>query len=171
MLKPAIMYKDQLRIKMSEIFLDRAYRYYFVGGREYIELNINEDTWNSYSFVSVDSNDEIVGMIAAEIDRVAYGVTEISAINFANSKKLLYAKDMNSVFKFLLSKNFNRIGWTVIVGNPAEKQYDRYCKNNGCRIVGIKRNAVCIDNQLFDIKMYEINPKDFRRTVDTVYMT
>ena len=45
--------------------------------------------------------------------------------------------------------------WTVIIGNPIEKSYDRIAKRLSARIIGIEKYAFLINGKYYDRKMYE----------------
>jgi hypothetical protein len=50
----------------------------------------------------------------------------------------------------------------VVVGNPAERLYDRVINKYGGRIVGIKEKSTkLIDGLYYDVKLYEIFKEDF----------
>ena len=58
--------------------------------------------------------------------------------------------------------NFRKIEFTVIVGNPIEKMFDKYIGKYGGRIVGIGKESVKLpDNLFYDSKLYEIFKVDF----------
>ena len=57
--------------------------------------------------------------------------------------------------------------WTVVIGNPIEKMYDRFCRKAGGRIVGIRRDAVMLMNREYaDEKIYEIFRDDVLTYLD-----
>ena len=76
-------------------------------------------------------------------------------------------KNCRSVFgqalKDIFEKfHFRKLIFSVVIGNPIEKTYDRMIQKYGGRIVGIQRQQVkLIDGQFYDVKMYEILSDDY----------
>ena len=55
-----------------------------------------------------------------------------------------------------------KLEFTVVVGNPIEKTYDKLIKKYGGNIVGVKhKNCKLIDNKYYDEKIYEIFREDY----------
>ena len=54
----------------------------------------------------------------------------------------------------------------MVIGNPVESQYDRMVKKYNGRIVGIKRNEVMINGNLYDLKLYEILKEEFEEVIN-----
>lgn len=84
------------------------------------------------------------------------------AANFSN-EKLQFGKDLVQVIKDIFYKyNFRKLTFTVFVGNPIEKSYDKMVNKYGGRIVGIqKKHTRLQDGKYYDEKIYEIMREDF----------
>lgn len=110
--------------------------------------------------VSVDKNDNILGYFSVCIERPANKVNSIGAINFG--KLNITFKDF---YKFLDSlfivHNFNKVEWCVVIGNPAEKMYDKIIKSKyHGKVVGINHESTILeDGKLYDVKEYELFKK------------
>jgi RimJ/RimL family protein N-acetyltransferase len=58
--------------------------------------------------------------------------------------------------------NFRKLEFSVVVGNPIEKSYDRLIYKYGGRIVGTyKKHTRLMDNKYYDEKLYEIFRDDY----------
>lgn len=88
----------------------------------------------------------------------------LQAINFKkNSLCTTFANDLKQLINDIFMKyNFRKLTFTVHIGNPAEKFYDKYIDKIGGRIVGIyKQEDKMIDGNYYDTKMYEVMKEDF----------
>ncbi|OGO81270.1 MAG: hypothetical protein A2Y21_10715 [Clostridiales bacterium GWC2_40_7] len=70
------------------------------------------------------------------------------------------------MYKFIvdifLKYNFRKIEFTVVAGNPIEKMFDKYVNKYGGRIVGVRKESVKLqDNLFYDSKLYELFKTDF----------
>lgn len=164
MLELAYIHKERLNELWQKNALDPKYKYYFAGGYENYEKEIDNNNWNNLSFVSLDINNrKILGFLSASIDRKAHKIDQLYLRGFdTDSKNFTFMIDILNFTKNLFSEyGFRKIEFSVVVGNPAEKYFDKLVKKNGGRIVGILKKSVrLMDGRLYDYKMYEIfNPE------------
>ena len=117
--------------------------------------------------VSVDKDDNVVGYLCAYLDRQANKVSGISAINFCDLN-MTFSKDFYIFLSDLFTKyKFNKIEWRVVVGNPAEKMYDKIIRKYGGNIIGVQHQSTMLqDRALCDEKFYELFREDYIRNVD-----
>lgn len=120
------------------------------------------DSWNKLQFVSIDKNDNVIGYLTAYLERSMDKVTGIAAINFKDVN-VTFSKDF---YKFLTDlfdiHKFNKIEWQVVIGNPAEKMYDKIINKYGGRVVGIEHESTKFDDgKYYDVKEYEILRRDY----------
>lgn len=161
MLQIAFLYQEQLQRLFPKTIYNEKYKYYHCYWYvEYAE-EIKKDSWETMQFVSVDSKDNVIGYIEAKIDRKINAITSLRIINFS-TESIVFSRDVKHFFDDLLNKyRFRKVTWAVVVGNPAEKIYDRYIKRYGGRIVGIHKDDVRLwDGKYYDFKFYEVmNPE------------
>lgn len=112
--------------------------------------------------VSVDKEDNIHGYVCAYIERECNKVCGLAAINFYDLN-FTFSKDFYIFLTDLFNKyKFNKIEWCVVIGNPAEKMYDRIVKKYGGNIVGVKHQSTILhDGILYDEKFYELFREDY----------
>ena len=167
MLKPAIMYKDQLESLQYQLYFEDKYKYW--NSSVYYDLiQIDDSTWCKHQFVSV-VNDEVIGYIEYDISRTEHNVTSLSVVNFSDDKAT-FGRDLMKVLKDIFEVyKFQKIKFSVIIGNPIEKSYDRLVKKYGGRIIGIFKNDVkLIDNLYYDRKLYEILASEYFNSIQEV---
>lgn len=131
MLKPAIMYKEQIQNEMkSKFYTDKMFFYSGYNGQCNISIS-DEPKIGEYDYASVDENGNLVGYIGFFVDlyeRMAYNFGLISF----DEGNITLASDLNSVMDMLINDfHLHRIEWRAIEGNPACRAYDRFCKKYG----------------------------------------
>lgn len=160
MLDLALNHEAELKAKMRNTWFNEKYQFYH--GNNCTDLTLSSDTWNDHQFVSVNSKGEVIGYISYKIDRTASYCYCFGAISFSVDT-LTFGNDLRRVISNIFSKfNFNKINFNVVIGNPAEKSYDKLIKRYGGKIVGIFREDFRgMDGKLYDVKSYEILKKEF----------
>ena len=163
MLDIALKYADELNKLYISTWHNEKYKY-FNYNSYWSNLTLKEDTWNAHEFVSIDKSGNILGMVVYEINRTASAVYGLGIINFTNNK-LTFGKDVLSAIRDIFEKyNFNKLSFSVVIGNPIEKTYDKLISKFGGRIVGIERqHTVLCDNKFYDVKRYEILREDYMK--------
>lgn len=62
---------------------------------------------------------------------------------------------------------FRKLTFSVIVGNPIEKSYDKMINKYGGRVVSIYSDETkLIDGEYYDVKLYEITRNNYLKTKD-----
>lgn len=160
MLEPAIKYRDQMYDIQYDIWFNDKYKY-FNSGTYYGNMQIDENTWDRHQFVSV-LNGNVIGYIEYSISREEHNVRSLAIINFTDNK-IAFGKDLAQALKDIFEKyRFRKLNFSVIVGNPIEKSYDKMIKRYGGRIVGTyKDNVKLIDGEYYDEKLYEILASEY----------
>lgn len=161
-LKLAYSYKDKLQTAYQNIVFQDKYKFFNYSTYWDYTLKLEESSWNSIEIVSVDNKDNIRGFLKAEISRTTEKVSSLVIINFYDVN-VVFAKDLYQFLIDLFEKhNFRKIEFTVIIGNPIEKMYDKYIQKYGGNIVGIRKATTKLqDNNYYDKKLYEIFKEDY----------
>jgi hypothetical protein len=159
MLEYAKKHEDKLRKLFLDIAFDPFYQFEQCANyRETFELP--KGTWDSHHFVSV-YKDNILGMIGYQIRRVENSVDGLHILHFGGRDaphRYIFGKDIMTAIKDIFKTfRFNKLNFTVVIGNPVEKTYDKLINRYNGRIVGIKEQETrLIDGRLYDVKEYEI---------------
>ncbi|MDD3172140.1 MAG: GNAT family protein [Herbinix sp.] len=162
MLKLAKSYEASLNLEWERMAFNPKYKYLFSGSGWTYNVTIDNSSTNRIQMVSVDSEDDIIGLFSASVDREAKIIDGLTIVNFRDSN-ITFSRDM---YKFLSDlfrvHRFRKIEWYVFVGNPAEKMYDKIVKKYGGRIAGYRlETCVGFDGEYRDMKMYEIFKRDY----------
>ena len=164
MLDFAIKYKDKLQPMFVDTWYKEKYKYY-----QYTTHcntpEFKDSTWDYHDYVSLDSQGNIIGNLYYRVDRVTENVSNLCIINFSDNE-VIFAKDLLQVIKDIFEKfNFNKLSFSVVIGNPAEKGYDKLIQKYNGRIVGIKeKETKLFDNNYYDVKCYEILKENYLRS-------
>lgn len=156
MIDIANKYSEQLKVLFVNTWYDEKYKFYH--DNTFSEsYKPSDSNWSSFEFVSLSSDKEILGYIGFSIDRNSESVYSMQAINFSDNKAV-FGRDLVLCIQDLFEKyNFRKLNFTVIVGNPIEKSYDKFINKYGGRIVGTDKEHVrLMDNKYYDSKAYEI---------------
>jgi RimJ/RimL family protein N-acetyltransferase len=141
---------------------DDKFKFYNASNYYNYNLELANDSWTNIEMVSVDKDDKVIGFLAAKIDRCSDYVSSLRVINFYELN-YTFSKDFHQFITELFTKhNFRKIIFSVVVGNPAEKMYDKYIEKYGGRVVGVyKEDTKLYDGIYYDFKMYEIFKSEF----------
>lgn len=161
MLDIAIKHKDKLTERFRETWFQDKYKYWNCGNY-FEEISISDSTWADHQFVSLDSSGDVIGYIGYKIDRANDHVYSLNIINFTDNK-VSFGIDAGRALRNIFEKfHFRKLCFSVIVGNPIEKTYDKMIERYNGRISGYQKEHVrLIDGKFYDEKLYEILAKDY----------
>jgi hypothetical protein len=162
LLKLAYPHQEALNKKYQEIFFNEKYKFHTYGSYPKYVIDLEDMAWTKLQLLSVDENNNIIGYLCAMLDRELNHVTELKIVNFYDIN-ITFSQDLKQfICDLFLKYNFRKINWTVVVGNPIEKMYDKYTSRYGGRIVGVLKKEVLLnDRKLYDKKIYELFRGDF----------
>lgn len=170
MLDFAYKYKDQLKeLYLKNVVGNEKYKYWNYRSYwdfEYIDSLLQKTTWNDLIKVSIFDS-KIYGLFSCDIDRASLALTSVHALNFYLDKiSIGFIRDFEEFVTSLFEKDkFNKIEFSVILGNPAEKLYDSFIKKwNGCVVGTFHKTTKLVDGELYDKKMYEIFREDYLKS-------
>jgi RimJ/RimL family protein N-acetyltransferase len=161
MLDVANKYKDKIEELYYNAWYDDKYKYYFNSCWRDKKV-LSDNNYSDITFVSIDKDKNVLGLIGYQISRTDDCVNCLYIINFSDNK-MIFGRDVGKVLDDIFTRfNFRKLDFSVVVGNPIEKSYDKLIHKYGGRVVGTyKKHTKLIDNQLYDEKMYEIFREDY----------
>jgi hypothetical protein len=160
MLEWAKKYEDQLKkIQMDKMF-DLSYQWEWIGHARQILLPTDET--DTYWFVSTVKG-QVIGEMGYTHDYMPKSAGHIFCAHFTNDNYFTFGKDLTQMVYDIFDKfHFNKASYSVVIGNPAEKTWDKFTKKYGGRIIGYREEDVVLqDGLLYDIKDYEIMAEKF----------
>jgi len=161
MLDVANKYEKELQLLFVDTWYKDKYKYYHYACF-YDAYKNSDSTWEGNRFVSKNKSGNIIGYIGYSLSRTNDYANGLCAINFTDNK-VVFGRDLIQVLDDIFTKfNIRKLSFSVVVGNPVERSYDRLIKQYGGSIVGIKKKEVkLMDNKYYDSKMYEIFREDY----------
>ena len=162
MLKPAQLYREQLREKELTSMYDINDRYFHSWCGAAV-TDLKDDNWNNHIFVSVNDKDEVIGFIAYEVDHNALSTNSWGIVSF-DKGNLAFIKDVyQAIYDVFYKYNFNRIEWCCYADNPAIRGYRNFIKRVGGIECGYKRqNKMLLDHTIHDTVEFEILKEEFK---------
>lgn len=163
MLDIALNHSEELKQKFRSIWFKEKYKYW-ANANYYTEWEAQQNTWEEHQITSIKDG-KVIGYIAYGIDRSSDVVRGLNIINFQNETSMTFSMDLGIALRNIFEKyKFRKLCFSVIIGNPIEKAYDKLCQKYGGRIVGIqKSNVKLIDGDFYDEKLYEIFLEDYKK--------
>jgi hypothetical protein len=164
MLDNAKKYEAELVKLYQDIAFDPFYNFYqYNVYRETFE--IPRDTWNGHYFVSKVGT-KIIGYINYGIKRSEHFANSLGIVHFGGKDAkggVVFGRDVMTALKDIFERyGFIKLQFTVVIGNPIEKTYDKLVKRYGGRVIGIYKNEIrLIDGKLYDVKDYEILAEEY----------
>ena len=171
MLDLAIKHEDELKKEMVGIMFVEKYKFENVASY-YNETIIRKDLvgWGGIQMVSVNKEGKVIGYFSVDLCRDTFNLSNLHIINFTDDK-VLFAKDLkNFLMKLIEREDIRKLNFTVVIGNPIEKSYDKMIEKYGGRIIGIRReDTKLFDGKLYDTKSYEIFMESIRKLRNKAY--
>lgn len=166
MLKPAILFKDEIQTKFKELWYTDDLRLY-VGERMGMVPEIHEDNWNNpgkREYAIVDKDDNVVGYIAFNINDKINSCEDFGLISF-DKGNMLVPHDVYHLLMELYEKYF-LITWSMIGDNPVKKGYIRFTEKMGGNIIEIPYGAIDGNDEPCSRFIFQIyNPLNRKVTV------
>ena len=153
MLKPAILYKEQLEHRLAEQLYTDEY-FWYSGYGSCNELPIIKPQDSCFQWAIIGENENVEGYFAYQIQPETDTVLNFGLYSFNGNG--LYV--VNSVLKKMneLVNEHRRVEWRMVGGNPIQEAYDRFCKKNGGNIVMLHQVTKDIHGKWHDEYIYEI---------------
>lgn len=157
MLKPALLYKEEL----TQLFIEQLYTedYYFYSGYDCgSELPEIKTDYNLYQYAIIDkSSDMIIGYLSYRINVYTDTAQNFGLFSFDRGNQTI-GIDVFDKLKELI-RTHHKVEWKVIEGNPVKKHYDRFCKRNNGYIIHKHHTGKDLKGNYVDSYCYEIiNP-------------
>lgn len=135
MLKPAILYKDEIKKELLKYNYTEDMMYY-TGYLGYSLPRIDEENnGNLYQYAIVE-NDKLIGYFVYQVDWYTSSVSQFGLFSFERKNKIIGVDVYRELKSLINNYHIHRIEWRMISGNPVEKHYDKFCeKYNGKKFV------------------------------------
>jgi len=153
MLKPALLYRDEIIQKFTECLYTVDY-YYYSGwncGSSLPEIKSEE---NLYQYAFVDKDDNVIGFLTYRIYDYSDTAQEFGLFSFDRGNPII-GIDLFKKLEELVARH-HRVEWQVIEGNPVKRHYDKFCKKHSGYIHHYHGTTKSIEGKYVDSYVYEI---------------
>lgn len=149
-------------MSLSELGSDSPQNIGFGGAGANNFVSLTETTTRNKILDIDEVSCTINGIISYDIDWTTSKAYRLRVASFGPNP-VTFAKDVKEAIDWIFTKfNCEGLIFGVVVGNPAEKIWDKAIKKLNGRVVGYyKRDVKLIDNRLYDIKNYEVMKEDY----------
>ena len=153
MLVPAISKKDELLEKFSqEIYSDKYFWYCgYAHGHSLPEIKVED---NLYQFAIVNNSGETVGFLTYRVDAYADNVYSFGLYSFGCGD-VTVGIDVFAELERLIATH-RRVEWCAVGGNKVKKNYDKFCKKHGGRVLEFRDNIRDANGNYHNYYVYEI---------------
>ena len=136
MLKPAILYRDEIFAKLLEYsYTDNMLFYMGCLGNELPTIEENS-SGNTYQYAFIGKDNKLIGYFAYAIDWYSSCAYNFGLFAFDRNNTTIGFDVYKELKKIINDYHIHRMEWRMIQGNPVEKHYDNYCKHyNGKKFV------------------------------------
>lgn len=135
MLKPAILYKEEIITRLMENNYTEDMMYYsgYLGNSS---PSIEADTNGKIYQYAIINNGKLIGYFAYTVDWYNSCVYNFGLYSFDKNNRQIGIDVYRELKKLINNYHIHRIEWQMIGGNPIEKHYDKFCqKYNGKKFV------------------------------------
>lgn len=162
MLRPAQLYAQLLQEENVKAWY-KLENMYWNGGAGDDDISLPDNNYEKHCFVSVNSEDDILGYISYIPDWEEMSVRGVRIISY-RKKSVEFARDVyTAICNIFDVYNMNRIEWKCYADNPAIRGYRRFIKRYGGRECGYYRQDTKLqDGKLHDSVAFEILAEEFR---------
>ncbi len=154
MLKPAIIYKEEIIRNMQEYFYTDDMMYE-TGCLDNWCPNISEcPDDGTFQFAIVNSENKLIGILMYSVDWYADRVYNFGLFSFDRGNPLV-GKDVYCELEKLIARH-HRVEWRAVGGNPACRGYDSFIKRHNGKKHILKDAIKDKDGNYRDDIIYEI---------------
>ena len=173
MLKPALLYKDEILKKFAERVYTDDWCYYMSGPDGAIMPKLTDDDYHQFQYAIVEPAKEwelvgtidnpsflpstpetVIGYFTYRRDTYTDTIQDIGLMSFDKGNILVGLSVLRKMRE--LVKQHHRVTWSVVEGNPAKPIYDRFCRRYGGIIHHFRECAKDKYNKYVDSYTYEI---------------
>lgn len=153
MLKPALLYTNEITRKFTEHLYTTDYFYYcgYYCGNSLPKIEEEEDL---YQYAIVDSTDNVIGFLRYRVNDYNDTVQDFGLFSFDKGNPILGIDVFHKLEQLI--KNHHRVEWRVVGNNPVKRHYDKYCKRHNGYIHHFHETTKDKKGNYIDSYLYEI---------------
>lgn len=135
MLKPAVLYKEEIQKELAKHNYTENMMFY-TGYLGYSVANIEKANDGDLYQYAIVENDKLIGYFAYQVDWYSSCASRFGLFSFDRNNTTIGLDIYRELKKLINDYHIHRIEWHMIGGNPVERHYDNFCKKyNGKKLV------------------------------------
>ena len=136
MLRPASLYKNELRKCFLELSYDEDMFYYTGSFENSVPEILDSQDGSLYQYAIVDDEDNVIGYFTYRINWYASSASQFGLFSFYKNCSTIGIDVYREIKRIIYQYHIHRIEWRMIGGNPVEKHYDKFCSRyNGRKLI------------------------------------
>lgn len=157
MLRPALLYKEEILRKFTELMYTEDYYFYsgYDCGSELPNLEPKEDT---YSYCMVDNKNNVIGYLSYKYSVYTDTVYDFGLMSFDKGNVIVVADVLKKLEELINIRH--KVEWRVLDDNPVKRHYDKFCKKHGGFISHLHDTTKDLKGNYTDSYIYEIINKN-----------
>ena len=157
MLRPAILYKDEIERKFNEQLYTQDFFYYTgYDGSTYIPEIKREDFLFQYAIIdsSKPAGKQLIGYFSYGLNTLSDTINNFGLYSFDRGNYIIGRDIVKKMIE--LVRSHHRVEWRMIGGNPVKRHYDRFCRRYGGNVVKLHEAVKTPSGEYADEYIYEI---------------
>ena len=157
MLDYAYFHQVKLKQTWAKVAMDPRFKFIAPGSYTNLDFDLKFNSFSRLQLVSLSDKGEIIGYIDAAVDREAYYAYGLWTINMPEQPNDTFTNDIAEFLRRLfLTWNFQKLKFSVVVGDPSEIMYDELVPKYNGKVIGVHQRDIRLpDGKLYDMKLYE----------------
>lgn len=153
-LKPAQLYREELKRKLVECWYDTKYHYYFSGSS--YEVSVPDNNESRHDYVHLDDNGNIDGYFSYQIDWRTKSLYNFGLIGFKKHNGE-FVRDCLADIDNMRANGIRRLEfWAWANNKKANRLYANLMKKYGGSCVGHLHGSGFFDGKYQDTNIYEV---------------
>ena len=154
MLKPAILYREEINKGFQEYYYTDDMMYYTGSMSNWFPDIVDFPDESKFQYAIVDDNEKLIGYLDYSIDWYVSKAYKFALFSFDRGN-VLVGKEVFTKLEELVS-TLHRVEWRAVSSNPACRSYDNFIKrHNGNKHI-LKDSIRDKNGNYFDDIIYEI---------------
>ena len=163
MLKPAQLYREELKKALIACWYDPKYKWYFGNGR--YEHQLADNTEWKQDFVHINSKGEVDGYFGYSYNDISHSITNFGLIGMTDNNWQLVSLALKRI-NYLFNHGAQRAEFWCYTDNPVKVWYDKITAKYGGKQIATLHRVDYFDGEYHDMCIYEILVEDYLSAYD-----
>ena len=163
MLKPAQLYKDEIKKELTARWYDVRYQHYFAGARD--ELSIPDNAYWQRHYAFIDQQGVLSGYFCYKFNEIDKSIGNFGFIGFKHNNMEFIKEVTEHILHMFSTGQAQRAEIWAIADNRACSLYRRFAKQYGGKEVAHLHRTTYYDGSFHDTLVWEFLSEDIIQSV------